>query len=110
AGGRRASAARQTRVGLRKLGGAQRRGRGASAPRIPLHAPARRPPPPPKLGPLFWLLPSSATRSLRILIGTSLDDRVRIRSDRAVLRVASQLSAVVAGLRAPAIRAVPGPA
>jgi hypothetical protein len=53
-----------------------------------------------------WLLPSSAARSLRILIGRSLDDRVRIRSDRAVLRVPSQLPAAVTGLAARAMRAL----
>jgi hypothetical protein len=55
---------------------------------------------------LFWLLPSSTARSLRILIGTSLDDCVRIRSDCAVRRVPSQLPAIVAGLATRAMSAL----
>jgi hypothetical protein len=46
---------------------------------------------------LSGYFPPPPARSLRILIGTSLDDRVRIRSDRAELRVPSQLPAMVAG-------------
>src|ERR1019366_3499175 len=55
---------------------------------------------------LSWLLPSTA-RSLRILLRTSLDDRRRIRSDRAVLRLpGSRLVASLAGLAARAMRAL----
>ena len=53
------------------------------------------------------LLASSVARSLRILCGTSLDDRVRIGLDRAVIRIlGSRLDAAVAGLAARAMGAV----
>jgi len=56
---------------------------------------------------LSWLLPSSAARSLRILVGTSLDDRRRIGSDRAVpCSSGSRLRAMLAGVAARAMRAL----
>jgi hypothetical protein len=56
---------------------------------------------------LSWLLASSVARSLRIPCGTSLDDRVRIRLDRTVIRIlGSRLVAAVAGLAAQAMGAV----
>src|SRR5512136_18629 len=53
---------------------------------------------------LCWLLPSSATRSLRSRCRTSLDDRPRIRSDRVVLRVPG--SRLAADLAAQVMRAL----
>src|ERR1019366_7521340 len=56
---------------------------------------------------LSWLLPSSAAGSLRSRCRTRLDDRPRIRSDRAVLRVPGyRLVTSLAGLAAPTMRAL----
>jgi|HubBroStandDraft_1064217.scaffolds.fasta_scaffold01361_11 hypothetical protein len=53
---------------------------------------------------LGWLLSGSAARSLRIWRGMRLDDRLRIRSDRVVLRVlGSRLAAAVPRLAARAM-------
>ncbi len=57
---------------------------------------------------LCWLLPSSAARSLRSRWRTSLDDRPRIGSDRAVLRVpVSRLAARVADSGSPGDEGAP---
>ncbi len=56
---------------------------------------------------LSWLLASSSARSLRIRCGTSLDDRVRIRLNRTVIRfLGSGLAAAVARLAARAMSAI----